>query len=172
MNFRTKKGTKFWPSLYWVQAKAREAVLEIMRGCTMALVESGKYAQFPHTLQVSRAVSRLHDTYHQGRLWGYDFDTILEVAPGKRYTVRPYTSKMTQLPISDILLSPDCPLREVTKPDVSWDGSVQCVVCTRDTAGAMFELVVQRVLQSDTIVYPPYYRMIKKQVQEAEEALE
>lgn len=168
MILTAKKGKEFWKALYWARDKAQEEIVEVMRGCIIALLESGKYEDLSYPIQVNRAVAHLHDAYYQGRKWQYDFDAKLEIAPGRRYYIHPQMSKANQH-VFDFLKENYSPFREVPGEGVNWARQIQCEVCTRDVAGAMFTAAEERIMQSATTIYPPYYRMLKKLVQEVEE---
>jgi hypothetical protein len=170
MILTAKKGKNFWKALYWARDKAQDEVVEVMRGCILAVVESGKYEDLPYPIQVNRAVAHLHDAYYQGRKWQYDFDATLEIVPGKRYYIRPQMSKANQHTF-DFLTEQFSPFREVPGKGVNWAHQIQCEVCTRDIAGGMFAVAEERIMQSATTIYPPYFRMLKKLVQEVEEAV-
>ncbi len=167
MILTTKKGKEFWAALYWARDKAIEEVIEVMRGCILAVVESGKYDDLPYPIQVSRTVAHIHDAYYQGRKWQYDFDAKLEVAPGKRYYIKTVVSLVNEH-VFDFLPETYSPFRKVPGLNVNWMRAVQCEVCTRDMAGAMFAIAEERIMQSSSIVYPPYYRKLKKHIEQVE----
>jgi len=165
----TKKSKEFWTSLFWARDKAREEVVEVIRGCILALVESGKYCDTPSPIQISQAIAHLHDAYYQGNKWKYDFDAKLDVAPGKRYYVRPQVSKFNEH-IFDFMSEKYSPWRVVPGKNVNWNWSIQCEICTRDMAGAMFAIAEERIMQAGSVVYPPYYRKLKQHIQQVEAA--
>jgi len=167
MIFQVRKGKNFWRSLYWARDKAVDEVIEVMRGCILALVESGKYQDLPYPIQVSKSIAHLHDAYYQGRKWQYDFDAKFDVAPGKRYTIQTQQAKVNS-DVFDFMLDVYSPFKEIPGKNVNWAQSIQCVICNRDIAGAMFAVAEERILQSSATVYPPHYRKLKSHVDSVE----
>jgi hypothetical protein len=113
------------------------------------------------------ASAHLHDAYYQGRKWQYDFDAKMLLVPGKRYYIKPVVAK-ANVHVFDFLKEQYSPFKEVPGQNVNWAKAVQCDVCTRDMAGAMFSVAESHIMQSGTVTYPPYYRMLKQHIEKVE----
>lgn len=170
MILTSKKGKDFWKSLYWARDMATEEIIEVMRGCILGLVETGKYSSLSYQLQINHAVVHMSDAYYQGRKWQYDFDAKILIAPGNRYYIEPRQSKVNENAF-DFLAGVYSPFREVPGRGVNWSEAVQSVICDRDMASAMFDVAEQRIMQSSTITYPSHYRKLKKHIDAVEAAM-
>lgn len=168
MIFTPRKGEKFWPSLYWVRDKATEEVVEVIRGCILALIASGKFKEYPHELQVSKVSSYLHDLYYRGHKWRYNFDTKIRIAPGLPYHIKLETARLTKYVFSSALIGEGSPFRKAKALEVDWDKMVQCVICNQDMAGSLFGRAEERITEFGPVVYPANYRVINSIVLQKE----